>query len=119
MKYLGRIALGGIRQGCLHRLNHLKATGGWLDAYPDISRADLRSNRDKALRALARNLADSFQSLFLSDQRKITDEALAECMSGAYGLAGWITGHTRFPLGGFADFGYVMRFLHLVSPEIG
>ena len=23
------------------------------------------------------------------------------------------------PLGGFADFGYVMRFLHLVSPENG
>jgi len=38
---------------------------------------------------------------------------------GAGRLASGITGHTRFPLGGFADFGYVMRFLHLVSPEIG
>jgi hypothetical protein len=49
----------------------------------------------------------------------MSDKTLAECISGANGFAGWITGHTRFPLGGFADFGYVVRFLHLFSPEIG
>jgi len=42
--------------------------------YPDIVRADFRSNRDKALRALARYLADSLQALFLPDEREITDK---------------------------------------------
>jgi hypothetical protein len=32
LKYLCRIALGGIRQGCLHRLNHL------LDQNPILGR---------------------------------------------------------------------------------
>jgi hypothetical protein len=49
----------------------------------------------------------------VSDEGEISDK------SDAKGFAGWITGHTRFPLGGFADFGYVLRFLHLFSPEIG
>jgi hypothetical protein len=80
------IVLGGIRQGLPSPgPNHLKATGGWPDVNPDISRADLAAIATK-LRALRATLRDSC-SLLLPDQRK-SDEALAECMSGACGLAG-------------------------------
>jgi hypothetical protein len=129
LKYRARLQSVGVGEACSDRSNHFaherivfqahSSRNGLLKREPDIVGANAGRDRHEGFRTLLRHPAHGFETLILPHQGEVSDKALGECMSGADGFAGWITGHARLPLRCFTDFGYVMRFLHLVPPEFG